>query len=145
MRGQILNKDTILTKLEPFFKTGVSINRAVGMFNENNVFGEYIARSTIQTWYEQDEQVRQKIEAWQDFGNVMSRHVWLNEVKNGNWKAAQAWMDKHDKEQMKTEPSTQQSSTQDIEIDYQDPELQELFHRQAEEILEFHSRKVVTN
>lgn len=111
MRGEPLNKELALTKLEPYLKLGVSLNRACNLFNDDNKYQEYIARSTVQTWYDQDDEVRQKMDAWRDYPTILARRGWLKKIEEGDYYACRDWLLK---KEVDDEPKTPNTLTEFI-------------------------------
>jgi len=103
-----LNKDLTLTKLEAYFKIGLNLHRAVNQFNENlrkdqikgnRLTEERIARSTIQTWIDADDELRQKVDSWKDYPNIIARSRWIQELNKGDWKASKEWLERREKDE----------------------------------------------
>ena len=127
-----LNKDLTLTKLEAYFKIGLNLNRAVNQFNEklrsdqtkgNRLTEERIARSTIQTWIDADEELRQKIDSWKDFPNILARSRWIQELHKGDWKASKEWLERREKDEFAPRAEITGADGKSLVISF-DPALQ---------------------
>ena len=109
-KTQEYNRDTVLEKLRAYFQLGLTINRACDQYNEKHKGSDYIARSTIQGWYETDEDCRQKIDAWKDTPNVIARQTWVGELK-GNYTAAKDWLERREKNEFSLKKEVDNNNT----------------------------------
>jgi len=96
-KTQEYNRDTVLEKLRSYFQLWLTINRACLQYNDKHKWIDRIARSTIQWWYEEDEDCRQKIDAWKDTPNVIARNNWIKELKNWTYQASKDWLERREK------------------------------------------------
>lgn len=90
-QGRAWNKDEVLKVLEPFFKLGCNVAKAC----------EYagISRTTVQTWIEQDEELRLKVEAWQKELSARARENWAKKLEEGDYNASRDWLERKDKDE----------------------------------------------
>lgn len=64
-QGKAWKKDEVFKILEPLFKLGCNVTKACAYAG--------IPRTTVQTWIEEDEELRLKIEVWQNELNLSAR------------------------------------------------------------------------
>ena len=89
-QGTAWDKDEVIIILEPFFKLGCNVARACGYAG--------IARTTVQTWIDNDEELRLKIEAWQNEPNAKARQNWSAKIQMGDYDASVAWLIRKEKD-----------------------------------------------
>lgn len=112
-RGKTIDRFICLERLKPFFQLQLDITRACDAYNtkardeflQAQAYGrargdkpDYIARSTVQTWYEKDEAVRLLIDAWKDTTNILARQAWRKEIQNWNYWASKDWLERREKD-----------------------------------------------
>lgn len=91
-QGKAWNKDEVIKTLEPYFKLGCGVTKAC------NYAG--IPRSTVQTWIDDDEELRLKVTAWQNEINTEARRVWRDEIMvERKFDAADKWLTKKEKDE----------------------------------------------
>lgn len=85
------NKNEVLDVLEPYLKTGCSVKKAC----------EYagIPQSTVQTWIENDDDLRVKITAWQNVVNASARMNVASSIQKGNITDSWTWLSKKEKDE----------------------------------------------
>lgn len=113
-RGKPLSKYLVLEKLKPYFQCELDIKRTCDAFNtkaRDEFYSslargltkrekpEYIARSTVQTWYEQDDDVRHLIDSWKDTINIMARQKWRERIQMGDYQASKDWLERRERDQ----------------------------------------------
>ncbi len=91
MRGIPVNKETILAKLEPYLKVGLRLNAAVNNYNLEHE-NDFVVRRTVQDWYNTDNEVRQKIDIWREYGSIMARQVLFEAIGSKDLKASLIWL-----------------------------------------------------
>lgn len=93
-QGKEWNKEEVLTILEDFFKLGCSVSKACDYAG--------IPRTTVQTWIDNDEELRLKITAWQNELNIAARRTLANALKkkkNPSVSTAFEWLGKKEKDE----------------------------------------------
>ena len=65
MRGKKVDIEEYLTNLEPFLKVGCSLHEAC--------VNSYIPYTTMRDYYENDENIRRKIDAWGNWDVLLAR------------------------------------------------------------------------
>lgn len=90
-QGKEWDKDEVIEILKPFFKMGCSVTKACSYAG--------IPRTTIQTWIENDDTLRLKVEAWQNEPNAMARSNWLAKMAEGDYNASKDWISKREKDE----------------------------------------------
>lgn len=97
-QGKSWNKDEVIVILEPYFRLGCNVAKACSYAG--------IPRTTVQTWIEQDEELRLKIEAWQNEISVSARREWKRAIEGGNTTSAQEWMKRKEKDEFSDRTET---------------------------------------
>ena len=69
MQGKAWNKEEVVELLKPKFQLGYSFNKACELIN--------LPPSTFKTWLETDEELRLKVNAWQNEISDLARTIWL--------------------------------------------------------------------
>jgi hypothetical protein len=91
-QGKAWEKDEVITILEPFFKLGCSVAKACDYAG--------IPRTTVQTWIEDDEELRLKVTAWQNEISVQARRNWSDSIiTKGNVTDSLTWLTRKEKEE----------------------------------------------
>lgn len=111
-RGKVINRLVLLEKLKAYFQIDLDISRACAAYNTKArdefmrqvALGQtkeekpdYIARTTVQTWYEDDETVRHLIDSWRDTTNILARQSWQEQIKKKNYQASKEWLERREK------------------------------------------------
>lgn len=111
-RGKPISKYLVLEKLKPYFQCELDIKRSCDAFNTKardefyaalarglttRTSPEYIARSTVQTWYDSDEEVRHQIDSWKDTINIMARQKWRERIQMGDYQASKDWLERRER------------------------------------------------
>lgn len=89
-QGKAWKKDEVLEILEPYFKLGCNVTKACAYAG--------IPKSTVQTWLDNDEELRLKVTAWQNEASVQARKTWIRGLKK-NSSDAQNWLTKKEKDE----------------------------------------------
>lgn len=89
-QGKAWDKDEVITTLEPYFKLGCGVAKAC----------EYagIPRTTVQTWIENDETLRLKVNAWMNEPNALARRNWKSKLEEGDFTASKEWITRREKD-----------------------------------------------
>lgn len=113
-RGIMINRILVLEKLKPYFQIDLWITRACDAYNSRargeymrllalqktkRTKPDYIARRTVQTWYETDEAVRLLIDSWRDTTNVMARQTWQKKISTWDYTASKEWLERKEKKE----------------------------------------------
>jgi hypothetical protein len=98
-------KNLILEKLEPYFKLGLKLNGAVNAYNAEHP-KEYLFRRTIQNWLDDDEILKDTVEAWKAHPNILARRSWLYHIDKqsslSNYAASKDWLERREKDEFST-------------------------------------------
>ncbi len=115
-QGKAWNKEEVVKVLEPFFKLGCSLTKACQYAG--------IPHSTLSNWLVDDEELRLKIEGWQNEMNAKAREVIQKAVINGDEKMAAWWLERREKESfsVRQENINTNASITDIMNEFQRPE-----------------------
>jgi len=89
-QGKEWSKDEVIEILKPYFKQGCNVTKACSYAG--------IARTTVQTWIEQDDLLRLKIENWQNEPNHMARSNWIAKMAEGDYQASVEWLKRREKD-----------------------------------------------
>ena len=49
-------------------------------------------------WYQENESVRDQIDAWRESPDMMAHKAWVDNLRTSNFQAAKAWLEVKDKE-----------------------------------------------
>lgn len=90
-QGKEWNRDEVIAILEPYFKLGCNVAKACSYAG--------IPRTTVQTWIENDELLRLKVEGWQNEMSVQARKNWRAKLEAGDYLAADNWLSKKEKDE----------------------------------------------
>jgi transposase len=96
-QGKSWNKEKIIELLKEYLKLGYSVNKACEISG--------IAQSTVQTWIDKDEELRLKINSWQNEPSVLARRNWIEALKYGKpskfgddkYTPAKDWLERKEK------------------------------------------------
>lgn len=61
-----------------------------------------IPRTTVQTWVDENEELRLKITAWQNEPNAKARKNWVKKIKDGDYPASKDWLERIEKDDFST-------------------------------------------
>ena len=131
-RGKPISKYLVLEKLKPYFQCELDIKRSCDAFNTKardefyaalarglttRTSPEYIARSTVQTWYDSDEEVRHQIDSWKDTINILARQKWREKIQMGDYQASKDWLERRERSEFAPkEQQTIQIANQNVLI-----------------------------
>ena len=116
-RGVPINRLLALEKLKAYFQIDLDIARACAAYNTKardefmrrlaqwrtkKEKPDYIARSTVQTWYEQDDTVRHLIDSWKDTTNILARQSWQQKISKWDYLASKEWLERREKKDFST-------------------------------------------
>lgn len=84
------DKDEIIEVLRPYFQLGCSVHKACK-------YGG-VPQSTVQTWVDEDDDLRSKITAWQNEINAKARANWRARVASGDYEPSKQWLEKNERD-----------------------------------------------
>lgn len=91
-QGKEWNKDEVIQILEPIFKMGCNVTKACAYAG--------IPRTTVQTWIENDEELRLKVTLWQNEPNLLARSQWIAKMASGDgYDSAKEWLRRKEKDE----------------------------------------------
>lgn len=102
-QGKAWDKEQVVELLKPKFQLGYSVNKACELIN--------LPASTFKTWLETDDELRLKVNAWQNEISDMARKVWQESIvtgieqKNGTfdkYTPAKEWLERREKKEFST-------------------------------------------
>ena len=124
-QGIARDKNKIINEvLQPIFKLGCSIRSAC----------EYagIPSTTVQTWIDNDDDLRAKITAWQNEPNLLARKQWIKNIKEGkptkfgndDYTPSKEWLERTEKDEFSTrqENINTERTVKEIVDEFQDPD-----------------------
>lgn len=124
-QGIARDKNKIINEvLQPIFKLGCSIRKAC----------EYagIPSTTVQTWIDNDDDLRAKITAWQNEPNLLARKQWIKNIKEGkptkfgndDYTPSKEWLERTEKDEFSTrqENINTERTVKEIVDEFQDPD-----------------------
>jgi hypothetical protein len=90
-QGKEWNRDEVIEVLKPYFKLGCNVTKAC------NYAG--VPRTTVQTWIENDEELRLKVTAWQSEISSVARSNIKKAVEEGNPQTSMEWLKRKEKDE----------------------------------------------
>ena len=90
-QGKEWNRDEVIKVLEPYFKLGCNVAKACSYSG--------IPRTTVQTWIENDEELRLKVFSWQNEISAQARKVIKKAVEDNQVSVAQDWLKRKEKDE----------------------------------------------
>lgn len=100
-QGLAWDKKKVIEVLEPILKLGYSVTKACRAAG--------IPQSTVQTWIDDDETLRLKVNTWQDEPNILARKQWVKALSQGidrkendTYTPAKEWLERREKEDFST-------------------------------------------
>jgi hypothetical protein len=90
-QGKAWDRDEVIDILEPFFKMGMNVTKACKYAG--------VPRTTVQTWIEDDELLRLKVESWQALPSHKARANWIAKIEEGDFVASEKWLSKTEKDE----------------------------------------------
>ncbi len=93
-QGKEWNKDEVIEILRPYFQLGCNVTKACAYAG--------ISRTTVQTWIEDDETLRLKVQGWQSEMSTQARKNWKKRLDEGDFQAANEWLTKKEKDEFST-------------------------------------------
>lgn len=90
-QGKKRDKDKVIRALKPFFQLGCDVKKAC----------EYggVPYTTVHTWLSNDEELRIKINAWQNEVSYIARKNWKKAIKDGDVAMSERWLTKKEKDE----------------------------------------------
>ena len=122
-RGKTIDRFLCIEKLKPYFQLELGFKRACAAYNTKardeylqalamgrarSEKPDYIAPSTVQTWYETDEAVRSIIDSWKDTTNILARQAWRAEIKKWSYAASKDWLERREKDSFSIKTEVEQ-------------------------------------
>lgn len=94
-QGIAWNKEEVIRTLEPIFKLGCDLKKACAYAG--------IPYTTVHTWYSDDEELRIKINSWQNEPNLKARQNWVEAINKGVvLDPSQEWLFRKEKDEFST-------------------------------------------
>lgn len=90
-QGKSWKQDEVIKILEPYFKLGCNVAKACSYAG--------IPRTTVQTWIENDEELRLKVTSWQNAMSVKARKLWDKAMDEGQVNAGTEWLKRKEKDE----------------------------------------------
>lgn len=85
-QGKKLNKEEVILALKPYFELGYSRNRACVLAG--------FPPTTLQTWVDNDEELRIKIRAWRGAVSLEARKSIVKKIEQGNVGLSKWWLER---------------------------------------------------
>jgi hypothetical protein len=117
-QGLARNKEKVIEALEPFFKLGCSILKAC------NYCG--VPQSTVQTWIDNDPDLRVKVVAWQHEMSAQARRNWKEKLKEGDFNASEAWLRKKEKDEFSDRQEVTGKDGEKLSYNFTDEQLERI-------------------
>jgi len=90
-QGKEWNQDEVIKILEPYFKLGCNVAKACSYAG--------IPRTTVQTWIENNEELRLKVTSWQNEMSAKARRLWNKAMDEGQVNSATEWLKRKEKDE----------------------------------------------
>jgi transposase len=90
-QGKQWNQDEVISILEPYFKLGCNVAKACAYAG--------ISRTTVQTWIENDEALRLKVNAWQNEMSTQARKNFKKLLDEANPQSTLEWLKRKEKDE----------------------------------------------
>lgn len=90
-QGKAWDKEEVIRTLEPFFKLGCNIKKACSYAG--------IPYTTVKTWIDDDEELRIKVEAWQNEIATSARRTIKQAVEKGEVAPSLEWLKRKEKDE----------------------------------------------
>ena len=90
-QGVERNKEEVIRTLEPFFKLGCNVKKACAYAG--------IPYTTVDTWIQNDDDLRVKITAWQHEISTRARQVLRKQIEENNPAISLEWMKRKEKDE----------------------------------------------
>lgn len=97
-QGKPRDKEEVIEILRPYFQLGCSVNKACKSAG--------IPQSTVQTWIDNDDDLRLKIGAWQDEITMLSRKAIRTAIEGNNIVPALEWLKRKEKDEFSDKTET---------------------------------------
>ena len=100
-QGKERNKEEVLEALKPYFKLGCSVLKACKYAG--------IPPSTVDTWIQNDDDLRVQVTAWQNEISAKARANWRAKIASGEYIPSIQWLERNEKDDfsIKTESTIQ--------------------------------------
>lgn len=118
-QGRAWNKEEVTEILRPFFELGCSVTKACKYAG--------IAQQTVDTWIQEDDELRLKIESWQNIINEKARATLKEGIEKGDKNSAQWWLERREKDDFSPKTETELSTKTSVKdlIDELDKEAED--------------------
>ena len=83
------NKEEVIEALRPYFQLGCSVLRACA-------YGG-VPQSTVQTWINDDPDLRVRITSWQNEISAAARSNWRAKIEDNDYAASKDWLERNEK------------------------------------------------
>lgn len=83
-QGKAWEKEKVIEVLRPLFELGYSVTKACKYAG--------IPQPTVATWILDDEELRLKINSWQNKVNIKARETLVQNVNEGSYSASKDWL-----------------------------------------------------
>jgi hypothetical protein len=101
-QGVAWDKEKVIELLEPLLRLDYSVTKACKIIG--------IAQSTVQTWIDEDEELRLKVQSWRAEPSVKARKNWIEAIENGvptkngmdKYTPAKEWLERREKDAFST-------------------------------------------
>lgn len=90
-QGLPWDKEKVIDALEPYFKMGMSVNKACKSAG--------FPQSTVQTWIDNDDALRLKIGVLQSLPGHKARANWIAKMEEGDYNASKEWLTKTERDE----------------------------------------------
>ncbi len=117
MQGKAWSQKKVLRTLEPYFRLGCNLKKACDYAG--------IPYTTVHTWISADEELRIKVNSWQNEVNEEARKVWANKIKSGDFLASKEWLERKEKDEFSVRTELTGADGKDLIPNKEDRELAE--------------------
>jgi len=126
-QGVERNKEEVLKALEPYFKLGCSVLKACKYAG--------VPPSTVDTWIQNDDDLRVQVTAWQNEISAKARANWRAKIASGEYLPSIQWLERNEKDDFstKTETDVTTGGEKINSISTMSPEAQEAIRKIYEE------------
>lgn len=90
-QGKAWEKEKVIEALRPYFQLGYSVNKACKTTE--------VAQSTVQTWIDNDDELRLRIGAWQSQVSARSRQNIAKAILEGDLLLSKWWLENLEKDE----------------------------------------------
>ena len=123
-QGKAWDREEVIKVLEPYFKLGCSVTKACK-------YGG-IPQSTVQTWIDNDDELRLQVTAWQNEISAKARANWRAKIASGEYGPSIQWLERSESDDF----STRQEIDHTTGGEQMKPQLSEHDQQQVDKALE---------